>query len=108
VGAAIGVILGAVYMLMVVQKMFFGPITKKENRNLPDLSTRELVCLAPLAMAIFVIGFFPNVLLTQIKGAADRVIDDYEARIEISPPPKFYEGPIKLLPRRPEAPKSAP
>ena len=29
VGAAIGVILGALYMLMVVQKMFFGPITKQ-------------------------------------------------------------------------------
>jgi NADH-quinone oxidoreductase subunit M len=29
-GAALGVILGAVYMLMVVQKMFFGPITKGE------------------------------------------------------------------------------
>ena len=27
VGAAIGVVLGAIYMLMVVQKMFFGPIT---------------------------------------------------------------------------------
>jgi NADH-quinone oxidoreductase subunit M len=107
VGAAIGVILGAIYMLMVVQKMFFGPVTKKENRKLPDVNARELVCLAPLAMAIFVIGLFPNVFLTQIKGAADRVIDDYEARLEINPPPKFYEGPIKLLPRRPEAPSRA-
>ncbi len=29
VGAAVGVILGAVYMLMVVQKMFFGPLTQQ-------------------------------------------------------------------------------
>ena len=36
VGAAIGVILGAVYMLGVVQKMFFGPITKPENKHLQD------------------------------------------------------------------------
>src|SRR5579862_8369515 len=53
VGAAVGVILGAIYMLMVVQKMFFGPITKKENRDLPDVDARELVSLAPLAMLIF-------------------------------------------------------
>src|SRR5208282_1986086 len=33
-GAAFGVVLGAVYMLMVGQKMFFGPVTLKENRNL--------------------------------------------------------------------------
>src|SRR5580700_10967771 len=65
VGAAIGVILGAIYMLMVVQKMFFGPVTKKENATLPDLSPRELISLAPLAMMIFVIGIFPNVLLSQ-------------------------------------------
>ncbi len=37
-GAAFGVILGAVYMLMVVQKMFFGPVTKKENKKLEDMN----------------------------------------------------------------------
>ena len=107
VGAAIGVILGAVYMLMVVQKMFFGPITKKENKGLPDVNGRELVALAPLAMMIFVIGLFPNIFLSQIKGAAERVQNDFEARIQNNPPPKFYEGPFKLSPRRPEAPKLA-
>jgi NADH-quinone oxidoreductase subunit M len=108
VGAAIGVILGAVYMLMVVQKMFFGPVTKKENKHLSDLNGRELVALAPLAMAVFVIGLFPNIFLTQIKGAAERVKTDFEARaMEMNPPPKFYEGPIKLMPRRAEAPHGA-
>jgi NADH-quinone oxidoreductase subunit M len=107
-GAAVGVILGAIYMLMVVQKMFFGPVTKKENRRLPDVNARELVSLAPLAMAIFVVGLFPNVLLTQIRGAADRVVNDYESRLEANPGPKYYEGPIKLAPRRPEAPGTGP
>ena len=104
VGAAIGVILGAVYMLMVVQKMFFGPVTKKENAHLADVNGRELVALAPLAMMVFVIGLFPNIFLGPIRGAAERVQGDYESRIEANPPPKFYEGPFKLLPRRPEAP----
>ena len=107
VGAAIGVILGAIYMLMVVQKMFFGPITKKENKGLADVNGRELVALAPLAMMIFVIGLFPNIFLSQIKGAAERVQNDFEARVTNNPPPKFYEGPFKLSPRRPEAPKVA-
>jgi len=102
-GAAIGVILGAVYMLMVVQKMFFGPVTKKENAQLTDLSARELVSLAPLAMTIFVIGLFPNIFLSQIKGAAARIQDDVNARLEASQPPRFYEGPLKLTPPRPEA-----
>lgn len=106
-GAAIGVILGAVYMLMVVQKMFFGPITKKENRRLPDVTKRELVALAPLAMMIFVIGLFPNVFLSQIKDAAARVQNDFDARVETNPAPNYYEGPIKLAPLRPEAPQAA-
>jgi NADH-quinone oxidoreductase subunit M len=102
-GAAVGVILGAIYMLMVVQKMFFGPLTNKENRRLSDLTPRELVSLAPLAMMIFVIGLFPNVFLSQIKGAADRVREDFEARVQSNPAPAFYEGPLKLAPRRPES-----
>jgi NADH-quinone oxidoreductase subunit M len=103
VGAAIGVILGAVYMLMVVQKMFFGPVTKKENQHLHDLTPREMLSLAPLVAVIFVIGVFPNIFLVQIRDAAARVGGDVEARLERNPPPGYYEGPIKLLPRRPEA-----
>ena len=87
VGAAVGVILGAVYMLMVVQKMFFGPITHKENAHLPDVNAREIVSLAPIAMMIFVIGFFPNIFLSQIKGAAQRIQDDVLARIDTPPGP---------------------
>jgi len=107
-GAAAGVILVAIYMLLVVQKMFFGPITHEENRHLSDVNPREIVSLAPLGMMVFVIGLFPNIFLSQIKAAAERVQRDVEARIESNPPPAFYEGPIKLTPRRPEAPQVAP
>ena len=64
--------------------------------------------LAPLAMAIFVVGLFPNVLLSEMRGAVERTVGDFDARIETSPGPKFYEGPMKLNPRRPEAPEVAP
>jgi NADH-quinone oxidoreductase subunit M len=91
-------------MLMVVQKMFFGPVTKKENRKLADVNGRELIAVAPLAIMVFVIGLFPNIFLHQIKGAAARVQDDFEARVMSNPGPRFYDGAIKLTPRRPEAP----
>lgn len=104
VGAAIGVILGALYMLMVVQKMFFGPITRPENKRLTDVNSREMLSLAPLMILIFVIGLFPNLLLSQMSGAISRIRGDFDARIQTSPGPRYYTGPIKLLPRRPEAP----
>jgi NADH-quinone oxidoreductase subunit M len=108
VGAAIGVILGAIYMLMVVQKMFFGPITRKENGALQDVNARELVALAPLTMMIFVIGFFPNIFLSRIKDAAGRVESDVEARVMMNPAPQYYEGPIRLMSPRPEQPRALP
>ena len=92
VGAAIGVILGAIYMLMVVQKMFFGPITRKENGALQDVNARELVALAPLTMMIFVIGFFPNIFLSRIKDAAARVESDVEARVMMNPGAAVLRG----------------
>ena len=46
VGAALGVILAALYMLTAVQKMFFGPITRDENKRLKDINSREIVAVA--------------------------------------------------------------
>jgi NADH-quinone oxidoreductase subunit M len=103
VGAAIGVILGALYMLSVTQKLFFGPITKRENKHLSDVNGREIVALVPLTIMIFVIGFFPNIFLSQIKDAAERVQADLQTRITAAPAPEYYTGPIRILPRKPEA-----
>src|SRR5206468_41040 len=66
-GAALGVILAAVYMLSVVQKMFYGPLTHAKNMRLPDLTVRETLALAPLVVMIFFIGLFPSILLDRTK-----------------------------------------
>ncbi|MGO9713998.1 MAG: complex I subunit 4 family protein [Polyangiaceae bacterium] len=104
VGAAIGVILGALYMLSVVQKMFFGPITRRENKHLEDINGREMIAVAPLLIMVFVIGFFPNIFLSRMKDAVARVESDYTLRSEMNPAPRFYDGPIKLVPRKADAP----
>jgi NADH-quinone oxidoreductase subunit M len=106
VGAALGVIIAALYMLTAVQKMFFGPITRDENRNLKDINARELLAVAPLIIAIFVIGLAPNILLSQMRDAVARTIGDMSARTEMNPAPAYYRGPLKLVPRRPDAPKA--
>jgi len=106
--AAIGVVLGAVYMLMVVEKIFLGPVTREENKDLPDVNNRELVALAPLAMMVFVIGLFPDVFVSRLKGAAERVQSDVEAAYQAHPGPSFYQGPIRLNPLHEEAPTYSP
>jgi NADH-quinone oxidoreductase subunit M len=75
--AAAGVILAAVYMLSVVQKMFFGPLSNPKNKGLSDLNVRETLALAPLVAMIFVIGFFPGVFLDRMHASVESVIAGY-------------------------------
>ena len=75
--AAGGVILAAVYMLSVVQKMFFGPLDNPKNRRLRDINVREVVAVAPFIALIFVIGFFPNLFLSRSQEGARTVADRY-------------------------------
>jgi NADH-quinone oxidoreductase subunit M len=104
VGAALGVILAALYMLTAVQKMFFGPITRDENKKLSDINGREIIAVAPLVVAMFLLGFAPNILLDRMHGAVERVLTDYEYRAKAPTGGKYYDGPIRLTPRRPFAP----
>lgn len=105
VGAALGVIIAALYMLTAVQKMFFGPITREENKRLKDINAREMLAVAPLILGMFLIGLAPNILLSQMRDAVARTISDMSSRVEASPAPGYYRGPMKLVARRPEAPK---
>ncbi len=69
--AAIGVVLGAVYMLWMYRRVFFGPISHTENRSLGDLRAREIVVLAPFCLLILVMGLYPRPFLERITPTAD-------------------------------------
>jgi NADH-quinone oxidoreductase subunit M len=98
--ASLGVILAAVYMLSVVQKTFFGPLTNPKNRNLPDLNVRESIALAPLVALVFVLGLFPNIVVEPMKESVATVLDRYQegrrAFLEMGP----HDRQAKLRPKR--------
>jgi NADH-quinone oxidoreductase subunit M len=75
--ASFGVILAAVYMLHVVQKMFFGPVDNPKNEHLEDMSPRETLALAPLIALVFVIGLFPNIFLSRMQESVAGVLDSF-------------------------------
>jgi NADH-quinone oxidoreductase subunit M len=54
--ATLGVILAAVYMLYMFQKVFMGEVTNKENENLEKLHWQELAVLIPICIAVVWIG----------------------------------------------------
>ena len=77
--AGLGVILSAVYMLWMFQRIFYGPVTNDHNKGLPDLSIREWAIVGPLtAMAIFM-GVFPNVFLKPMEPAVRRIVERVQA-----------------------------
>lgn len=72
--SALGVIFGAVYMLWMVQRVFFGPIKNPENEKLQDLNFRELAVLAPLIVAIFFMGVYPNFFFGKMTPSIERFL----------------------------------
>ena len=77
--AAVGVILAAVYILLMFQKLFLGPVTKEENRVLLDLNWREVVTLVPLIVLIFWIGLYPKPFFMLMEPAVDKLVAAVQA-----------------------------
>ncbi len=69
--AASGVILGAIYMLWMFRRVFFGPMTHPENQKLSDLNRRELLILAPVIALIIIMGIYPQPFLSRMKPSVD-------------------------------------
>lgn len=90
IAASTGVVLGAVTMLWMVKRVFFGPIRSEENRRIVDLSVREVVVMAPLILLIFVIGFAPGFLTRKMEKSVDKFIDRVTA-VRVTEFPKETE-----------------
>jgi NADH-quinone oxidoreductase subunit M len=81
--AASGVILSAVYMLWMFQRVNYGVVTNPKNEKLPDLLPREWAAVAPLVLMAVVMGAVPNLFLRPIEPAVTRMVqrmDTYQQR----------------------------
>ena len=76
--AAIGVILGAAYMLWMYKRVIFGKLEKKELSELKDLNLSEGSILFILAGLILFLGFYPNIILDTIHISVNKLINDYQ------------------------------
>ena len=77
--AALGVILAAIYMLYMFQKIFLGPTDKPENQMLRDLNAREVITLVPLIVLIFWIGLYPKPFFDLMAPSVGRLVAALQA-----------------------------
>jgi len=88
--AAAGVVLAAVYMLWMFQRVMFGKVTNAENLRLPDMNRRELAYMVPLLVFVFWIGVYPQPFLRRMDATVEAFIARVEAKkqaaLSLAPP----------------------
>ncbi len=72
--ASSGVILSAVYMLWMFQRVMFGKLDNPKNQKLPDLNAREIAIMVPLVVMIFFMGLYPTPFTRTMAPALDKII----------------------------------
>jgi NADH-quinone oxidoreductase subunit M len=77
--AGLGVILSAVYMLWMFQRVYLGAVTHDENATLPDLKPREWASVAPLCAMAIVMGVFPTFFLRPMEPAVQKLVAQVQA-----------------------------
>jgi NADH-quinone oxidoreductase subunit M len=86
--AALALVLSAVYVLWMYQRMMTGPVTAG-NEELTDLRPRELAVIAPLIAVLIVLGVYPKVALDVINPAVTHTLT---AIHQPDPPPALTAG----------------
>ncbi len=78
--ATAGVIVAAIYLLTMLYRTFWGPVTDPANAEMKDLNGREVGLLVPLAVLMVVLGFWPQPFLNVSAPAVDAMVELVEAK----------------------------
>jgi len=78
IGAALGIILSAVYMLYLYKRIIFGTIVNQKLNDILDLDFREKLILIPLVVSVLLIGIFPNIFLDPMRQSIETIISNFE------------------------------
>ena len=79
--AVVGVIIAALYVLLPYQRVFTGPRREEELLAPADLTADEKTVMAPLAVAMIVLGVLPSVVMTAVQPVAEQVTITTDATV---------------------------
>lgn len=72
--AGMTIILGAVYMLVLFKKTFYGTVTNPLNEKLKDLNSREISALVPLVFLVVYLGIYPKPILEPVDQSVKQLV----------------------------------
>ncbi|PZW43598.1 NADH dehydrogenase subunit M [Humitalea rosea] len=81
--AALGMILGAAYMLYLYRRVIFSAITRQDLRALLDLSPREIAVFAPLVVLTLWMGIYPSSFLSFFEVSVAALVERHEAALAL-------------------------
>ncbi|MFD1378338.1 NADH-quinone oxidoreductase subunit M [Fodinicurvata halophila] len=85
---ASGMVLGAMYMLVLYRRVIFGQLTKDDLKGLMDISWREKAVFAPLIILAIFFGVYPMPILDVMSASVENLIENYQLALgEGAPPP---------------------
>jgi NADH-quinone oxidoreductase subunit M len=76
--AASGIVLSAIYMLWVYQRVFMGAVQNDENRTLTDLNVRETAILVPIVILAIWMGLHSSTFLRMMDASVQKVVNQIE------------------------------
>ena len=75
--ATAGIVLAALYVLLLYQRTMTGPV-KAELKTLPDLRVREMAVVAPLIALLVFLGLFPKPVTEIVNPAVEHTLSDVQ------------------------------
>jgi len=82
--ASLGVIFGAIYMLWLYRRVFFGNLINKELLKITDLNNSEKIILWSLALPVLSFGFYPEPLFNTIEISVKNLIEIYNFNLNMN------------------------
>jgi NADH-quinone oxidoreductase subunit M len=94
--AAIGIVLGAAYLLWLYQRVFWGPLDNPANAVLKDVNRRELGLMIALIALMIWVGIYPKPLFDKIERPVNYIVEKVD--------PQYFAKNRLTYPATPEAP----
>ena len=95
--ATSGVILSAVYMLWMFQRVMFGALDNPKNQKLLDLNAREVIIMLPLLALIFVMGVYPAPFIEKMNPSVEQLVKHMRPNVQVVAQPVTAVVPVETV-----------